>query len=196
MNYLTNSDVAILRQMVADYLNRSLNQPIRLNPDSSYKVGEDQQAPDVYVAYPQTSDGIPALLPAGTGTGTDVSGSAYDEPGKAECDIYQVITNDTTGDPELHAVPGFSQIVYNLSSAALDQDWLLVSRTKYGKWFAVTAEGGEEIEVVIDYRVNTTDLTLEKKTRTIRVIPVGDESDWTVVHEGVDCSETGTGTGT
>jgi len=70
MNYLTNSDVAILRQMVADYLNRSLNDPIRLNPDSSYKVGEDQQAPDVYVAYPQTSDGIPALLRESTGTGT------------------------------------------------------------------------------------------------------------------------------
>ena len=75
-----------------------------------------QKAPDVYVAYPQEASGIPAR-----------SGTT---PGVAWCDLYALRDDGTLqriGD-------SFTQPVYNLSTEAVDQDYLLVQRTKHGKW--------------------------------------------------------------
>jgi len=47
---------------------------------------------------------------------------------------------------------------------------------------------GTPIEVVTDYRVNTTNKTLEKMTRNVWVLTAGSESSWVVVHTGVDCT--------
>jgi hypothetical protein len=159
--------------------------------ERSFAEAEDHQAPETYIAKPQTVDGIPKLLPSGSGTGTDVSGSAYDEPGKADCDIYQILIDGTTGDPELHLI-GLNLTVYNITESDLDQAWIVVTRTKFGKWVAVT--GGEEITVVTNYQVDEVTFKFQKKTQTIRVITTGPESDWIDVHTGDDC-EDGTGSG-
>lgn len=188
INFLSDEDITILQEVILERKNNRNYQ--RSATESSWNSREYHPSPETYVAYPQTSAGIPKLLPSGTGTGTDVSGVTYDEPGKAKCDIYRIIENETTGDPELRTI-GFSEYVYNLSSADLDQDWILITRTKFGKWVAVTAEGGEEIEVLTDWRVNTTDMTIEVKTRTVKVIPIGAESAWTAIEDVTDCAATG-----
>jgi len=190
----SEQDLAILKQMAHEYRSGRKNTESRPPTEHTWSEGEDHQAPETYVAKPQTSAGIPKLLPTDdtTGTGTDISGSLYDEPGKAVCDIAKIVYNSVTGDSELLDV-GLPVEVHNLSSSDISQDWILVTRTKYGKWIAAGsgAGTGEEIEVVTDYRVSG--LVLQKKTRTVKVITVGDESAWTDVHTGVDCSETGTG---
>ena len=189
---LSTTDVALLQHVIDKERRDRVNLPPRPPMERSFSEAEDHQAPEVYVAKPQTDAGIPKLLPSGTGTGTDVSGSSYDEPGVAECDIYQILVDATSGDPELHVI-GLNLNVHNLSASDLEQGWITVIRTKFGKWVAVTADSGETITVVTNIRVDTATLTIQKKTRQVKVIPVGDESDWIDVHTGVDCSDTGTG---
>lgn len=188
LSALSDEDVAILQELINIHKGQLGNTPSRPPTERSWDEAEDHQAPEVYIAKPQTSAGIPKLLETGTGTGTDVSGSDFDEPGKAECDIYKIVVDSVSGDPELHPT-GLTKIVHNLSPSDLDQDWILVIRTKAGKWIALL--GGEEITVVTDYRVDAANLKLQKKTRTIKVIPTGDESDWIDVHTGTDCAGTG-----
>lgn len=188
----SQSDRALLQELLDERRVRRGNVPNRPPTEQTWAEGEDHQAPEVYIARPQTSDGIPRLLPTdgSTGTGTDISGSLFDEPGKAECDIYQIVDNDTTGDPELHNI-GLTEFVHNLSEGDLSQDWIPVARTKFGKWVALNG-GGETITVVTNVRVSG--LTIQIKTRSIKVMPVSDESDWTTIHTGADCAGTGTGT--
>ena len=190
----TNNDLQTLRQMAHDHQMNPQNTPSRPPTEHSWSDQEDHQAPEVYIAKPQTSAGIPKLLQTDgtTGTGTDISGSLFDEPGKALCDIAKIVINPDTGDPELLDT-GLPVLVHNLAPGDLAQDWIPVMRTKYGVWIANPL--GEEIEVVTDYRVDTVNLKLQKKTRTVLVVPVGDESDWIDVHEGTDCPEAGTATG-
>jgi len=79
----------------------------------------------MYIAKPQTSDGIPAL-------------TNDNEPGKADCDIYRidpdteelVAVEDDDGNP-------VEKEVYNISEAPIGQDWILVEKTKHGKWVAI-----------------------------------------------------------
>ena len=136
MHFLSDSEVALLQRLLDVHRGQLGNMPSRPPTERSWDEGEDHQAPEVYIAYPQTHAGIPVLLSAGTGTGE--SDSDYDEPGKAECDIYKIVENDTTGDPELHDA-GFSKDVYNLTPSAIDQDWVSVARTKFGKWLAIAS---------------------------------------------------------
>ena len=143
---LSTQDVAILQQLISIHKGQLANTPSRPPTERSWDEAEDHQAPEVFIAKPQTSGGIPRLLPAGTGTGTDQfgtteSGSAYDEPGKAECDIYKILTDSVSGDPELHQMTPFKQVVYNLSSTDLNQEWILIIRTKSGKWIASPTGG-------------------------------------------------------
>ncbi len=134
----SEQDRVILQDLINIHKGQLGNTPSRPPTERSWDEAEDHQAPEVYIAKPQTSAGIPKLLPTDdtTGTGTDISGSLYDEPGKAECDIYQILVDGTSGDPELHVI-GLNLLVHNLSSSDIDQDWILVSRTKFGKWIAV-----------------------------------------------------------
>jgi hypothetical protein len=146
LSALSDQDVAILQDLINIHKGQLGNTPSRPPTERSWDEAEDHQAPEVYIAKPQTSAGIPKLLPTDgtTGTGTDISGSLFDEPGKAECDIYQMLVDETSGDPELHVI-GLNLLVHNLSSSDIDQDWILVSRTKFGKWVAIpTALGGIE----------------------------------------------------
>jgi len=77
--------------------------------------------PEVYLAKPQDSGGIPGL-------------ANDDEPGSATCDIYKL---DDSDPPALVAVTGLERTVYNLSQSDIGQDWIVVVRTKFGKWFAL-----------------------------------------------------------
>jgi len=99
-------------------------------PSRSRSVEEaDILAPDVYIAKPKESSGIPAL--------TVVSGESV--PGEAECEIYHILPN-TSGDPELKKIEGVTHTVYNLSTSALTQDWIQVQRDKHGSWLVVTSK--------------------------------------------------------
>lgn len=145
----SQDDRAIIQELVDERRVRRGNVPNRTTTEHTWSEGEDHQAPEVYIAKPQTSAGIPPLLPTDgtTGTGTDISGSLFDEPGKAECDIYQIVDNPTTGDPELHNI-GLTEFVHNISLGNLPQDWIPVSRTKFGKWMATFA-GSLQLEWAI-----------------------------------------------
>jgi hypothetical protein len=145
MYYLSDADVALLQRVINDHKGKREAPPRQGTLDQNWSAGEDHQAPEVYVAKPQTNQGIPKLLPTDgseTGTSTLVSGSLYDEPGQARCDIFKIIYNDTTGDPELHPISGLSKMVYNLQGFSLTQDWMTVLRTKSGKWVVATASAG------------------------------------------------------
>ena len=145
------------------------------------------QAPETYVAKPKTSAGIPKLLSAGTGTGSDVSGSEYDEPGVAECDIYRIQVNQTTGDPELQAVPGLSKMVYNISTTAVSQTWTGVTRTKSGRWLAING-GGSGGAASIRFQVLSAGPFLG-------LVP-SDDCDFVVARVlGVSCSSSGVSVG-
>lgn len=143
----SQDDRALLQELLNQHRLERDNAPSRPPTEHTWSEGEDHQAPEIYVAKPQTSDGIPQLLradPSGTATATataETSGSEFDEPGKAECDIYQIVDNDSTGDPELHLV-GLGIFVHNVTTAALAQDWIPVARTKFGKWVALSSTGG------------------------------------------------------
>lgn len=132
----TDQQIALIQEVLDKVKNTRATIPSRPPMERSFTEGEDHQAPETYVAYPQTSAGIPKLLETG----------AYDEPGKAKCDIYQIIENSVTGDPELRQVPGFFHWVYNISVEDISQKWLPVTRTKFGKWLALTS--GSEFQLV------------------------------------------------
>ncbi len=57
------------------------------------------------------------------------------------------------------------------------------------EYYPLIAGGGSGIEVMTDFNVSGT--VLYKKTRTLQDVALAPESDWTVVHSGIDCSGTG-----
>jgi len=94
------------------------------------------QSPDIYIALPP-GGGIPGLTEA-AGTGAD------DTPGSATCTIHRI---DSTGDIEAYP-NALDKTVYNLSREAIpktyngvDQNWILVVRSKQGKWIAQPVRG-------------------------------------------------------
>ena len=122
---LTDDDKALIESMIRREVTRRINTPIRDEmPGHSF-------APDVYIALPP-SGGIPALTrAAGTSAGDG------DKPGSAICNIYRI---DYTVDPEvLEPVDGLDATVFNLSTTAVDEDWIEVKRTKFGIWLAATS---------------------------------------------------------
>ena len=75
-----------------------------------------------FIAKPQSASGIPAIT---RGT-PDVAGSDT-------CDIYQL--ND---DDEIVAVTSREEEVFNITDEIIPQDWILVVKTNFGKWIAVS----------------------------------------------------------
>jgi len=128
--YLTDADRQALQEMLVQWRRMRGNIPLRSGDD----VGH--QAPEIYVAKPQESSGIPAMTPA-AGTAT------FDEPGEALCDIYQIVV--TAGVPEIQPT-GLEKTVYNVSTTAIDQVLVVVKRDKYGRWLAeAPGTGGSEL---------------------------------------------------
>lgn len=86
--------------------------------------------PETYVARTPTG-GIPALVEA--------AGEAV--PGKAVCDIYEIIHNYSDNPSRLTRLQDMEQSVYNVSAEAVAGDLLLpVTRLKGGNW--VVLSGG------------------------------------------------------
>lgn len=106
----------------------------RQNQQSRNEQGTPSAAPEAYVAR-VPSDGIPPLDEGFTGTGTG-TGTADDSPGYAVCAVYRVVI-DETGTPTLMRVADLNKIVYNLSTQTVSGGgWILVTRDKFGYWFA------------------------------------------------------------
>jgi hypothetical protein len=157
---LTEAEVAILQKVIDRVL------PSRLNQYSRPGSSETQlNTPEVYVAYPQESDGIPALV-AGTGGDPDV-------PGSAKCDIYRIL-GGPQGSPTLVKVGNLFQTVYNLTKSILTQDWLTVTRDKFGSWLAQVGGSGTPSyvwrQVVEDIQIDTATKKLQKKMINLLVL--------------------------
>lgn len=111
--FLTSKDLEIFQRLV-ERINRT---PPPLH--SGLSLGEDSQAPEVYVARVPAS-GIPAM--------------AVIRPGRATCDIYQLLRQDV---PQV--MLAFSSVeVHNVSFSEISGDsFIIVVRDKYGTWLAI-----------------------------------------------------------
>lgn len=124
---LSESDKRILNEVLREMKQGRVNKPIE------NRTPQDLGSPEVYIALPP-SEGIPGLSPTGgIGTATGSPAEAGDTPGSAECDLYRILANQTTGTPELRAT-GKTKTVYNLSEKAITQIWISIRRTKFGLW--------------------------------------------------------------
>jgi hypothetical protein len=121
---LTAKDLQLLREM------EQIVARLRTVGPEGFEPQRVQSAPDVYVAYPQETTGIPAR--------------ADDTPGIAWCDLYALRDDGTLariGDANQHPV-------YNLSTEAIGQDYVLVHRTKHGRWVTAPTASGSLYELV------------------------------------------------
>lgn len=125
----TEEDKRILQALVAQAKAGRENVPT--HGLSNMAREDDFTTPDIYIAWPPAA-GIPACW--------DDPGTAPALPGEATCDIYRIKV--VSGEAELHAVPGLSHKVYNLSNAKIDQDWVVVGRDKFGKWLVIGGAAG------------------------------------------------------
>ena len=114
-------------------------------------------APETYLAL-TPSAGIAALDPGASETGTGTSTAAYDDaPGFAECRVFRV--NGYGAAAVLQPVDGLTRDVYNVSEDEIAGDtWILVTRDKFGTWFALKggAGAGDTIAVDVVHVVNAT----------------------------------------
>ena len=124
---LSEADLQKLRKLLSEHgMSRVQPQPNETLPGT----------PEVYVAKVKTDPGsIPALTPKDS--------DAYDHPGCAMCDIYQIMLNSSDG-WDLVPISGMAFPVYNLTTTEIGDDWLLVVRDKSGKWVA-TVSGGDAV---------------------------------------------------
>ncbi len=131
--FLSDNDINILQGVIDAVKSGRINTPSRPPHEHSFSDREDHQSPETYIAFPQDENGIPALTPA-TGTAPD----DYDEPGVATCDIYKIVIKGST--PLLQPI-GIDKEVYNLSGNVIPQDWLAVTRDKFGQWLPMIPGG-------------------------------------------------------
>lgn len=165
---LTSEQVKLLQEVLDAVRGLPVNRPILPFDDDRIP-----QSPDIYIALPQESSGIPAL----TSIGLDPQ--AGDVPGSAKCDIYKIF------DGELIEVPGLDKTVHNVSGSTISQDWIKVARDKFGKWLALT--GGGVGSKVIRFTI-TTVLTNSAAEATVGARSVGDTTDGSViVHDPTGC---------
>lgn len=127
-------DKAVLQKLIARE-----NRRIEAAPPQVTRLGwldgTDHHPPEVYVAYPQSATGIPALT-----RGAD---DDPDEPGSDDCDIYKINPDGELVEPDA----SFSKVVHNLTTTSLPQDWMTVTRTKYGKWMAIVSGSPNPIQL-------------------------------------------------
>ncbi len=125
--FLNESDRKLIQEFLEEARRGRVELPYRSRPyvERSWVEKADHQAPEIYVAQPQESSGIPAL-----------SGTV---PGEAICDIYQIVV-DGPNDPTLEQIGQFEKLVYNVGGV-IGQVPILIARTKYGKWVPVVGGG-------------------------------------------------------
>jgi hypothetical protein len=121
----SEEDIRLLQDVVRIAKDGTLNKVLRSLQDDNYLDELAHQAPEVYIGYPQESEGIPELVKGEEGN--------PDKPGYGTCDIYKIVDN-ASEEPELIQVDNLDKVVYNLSESVIDQDWLVLDRTKFGRW--------------------------------------------------------------
>lgn len=112
---LSKNDRQLIQRLLDENRNKILNASIPA------ELPRAIQTPDVFVAMPVSSGGIPALTPG-----------SPDQPGVADCEIWKI--NATSGTPELEETEVPDLPVYNITTSVVPQDWVLIHRTKPGKW--------------------------------------------------------------
>lgn len=134
--FLNKDDRDHLQQMLTWFKQR------RTNLQSRSPLDLPGRSSDTYIAVVPDIGGIPPLTTPGTGTGTGFfdPDTNRDNPGFAECDIFQVV-DIGDGFPTIEPL-GFSLTVYNLSRSVIGRDWILVTRDKFGTWVAISGGGG------------------------------------------------------
>lgn len=171
---LNENDKRIIQGLINREKTRVQDKPPRVGR-LDWLEGTDHHPPETYVAYPQSAGGIPALS-AGTGAG------GSDEPGSATCDIYLI---DADGDL---VEPGasFSKTVYNLTTDVLAQDWMTVTRTKYGKWIAVVSGSSTPLVLYEIAGVGAYDATSKEWKYNGLLVEYNDGNDLWEVEGGTD----------
>lgn len=124
---LSESDLAILRELVSTHRGKYGNRPPR--PEELLDSG----SPEVYVAQIPTG-GLPARV------GNTIR--------SVDCQIYRTRVNNVgTGGNSLQAITGLVKRIYNLSPEGIEAGtYVLVWRDKYGEWYT-TGDELEESEV-------------------------------------------------
>lgn len=169
VHYLTDSDV------------RKLNRLYERVENLEKIIGRDDipipihQAPEVYVAD-VPAGGIPGLtLP--------------DKPGSATCDIYKI--NVDVSPEVLVEVVDLSKTVYNLSTTDITEEWVQVTRSKFGAWLASIGGGGGTQSEFIRFKIESvTDYTAEVNitARICGKLTVSEENGGQViVHDPCQC---------
>jgi hypothetical protein len=126
----TEQEMQVLREVIRANLSTRQNPPIAKTSDD---LGA--QSPEVYVALPP-SGGIPGLTRVGTDTDPDPA--AGDTPGSATCDIYKLKKDGTL------TIAFKDRKIYNFAETSVNFDWILVTRDKFGTWWAIVGAGEDE----------------------------------------------------
>jgi len=161
---LTLAQIDVLRIVLEQAPNTEQSVPGGRS-NSAWSSGDSWQTPEVYVAL-VPSGGIPALDfgegSGGTGTGTDVgvitgTGLQADTPGSARCQIWKIIP-DGLGDFTIVRVGNQTQLVFNLSTTAIDQQWVSIHKTSFGRWIAGISSVSDVAGSVTRYGILDADL--------------------------------------
>lgn len=110
---LTADQLKIIQELVHKVRSGRINSPLHSNDAES-----DYMTPEVFVAYPDDANGIPAL------------DQATRKPGKAICSLY-LVSEDSNGVPSLDDL-GSKLDVYNVSPDAIDQQFVIAIKGKDG----------------------------------------------------------------
>lgn len=157
---LSQRDRDILAALIREVEGGRVNIPIR--PPTGWSQVEGHQAPEVYLAKPQSANGIPAL-----------SLDDPDVPGSDICDFYRV-----NRDGEIEQIPNLERTVYNLTNDPIRQDWFLVTRTKSGKWVATVIREFDRCDATLDGSISgSIDVTVDAVVATRGVSPLSDPTD-------------------
>lgn len=119
---LSDKEVEALRKVIRKSANSSAYEKL------SYKREEvPNNAPELYIAK-IPDGGIPAR--------TESMGNIT--PGSAECDIYKI---DLLDDDHLVVVEEFTKEVWNITELTIVDEYVLVSRDKWGYWHVLNSSG-------------------------------------------------------
>lgn len=172
---LTEAEIALLQKVIDRQLHTPISTGQGLPPFS-----DNPPAPETYIAWPPEG-GIPAMTLVGD-AGPD---GGADQPGSATCDVYKI--DNSADPPEMAVVSSLDKVVYNLSTNAVPQKWIIITRTKGGRWICLGESGMVKEDVITDFQVDTDNQKLQVKTRSLYVMPEAAESGWTDKHTGSVC---------
>lgn len=123
-HFLTDRERDLLQKVLDEHRGRSTN------ISSGRENDQDDPAPEVYIAKPQTD------IPARDDTVSPPLASSED------CNIYRITIN-SSGDPEIVLVTGLSKKVYNYTTEDISSEtFIVITRTKSGKWVPLVGGGG------------------------------------------------------